>query len=67
MDVAINECIECMGIGKISAQNCESCDAAGEIIVHAHVHRHGDIVHDHPHPHGEPHHPGDGTEHSHRH
>jgi RecJ-like exonuclease len=61
------ECPECKGTGVISAQNCSSCNATGEIIVHSHTHRHGPQEHDHPHHHTEPHHPDDDTEHTHDH
>lgn len=60
-------CPECRGTGKISAQNCQSCDATGQIIVHSHRHGHGDHAHDHPHSHPEPHRPGDDTTHDHSH
>jgi RecJ-like exonuclease len=61
------DCPECRGTGKISARNCRSCGATGQIIVHSHEHRHGETLHDHPHPHAEPHRPGDATEHDHGH
>ena len=61
------ECPECRGTGYISAQNCSSCGASGQIIVHSHEHRHGETLHDHPHHHADPHRPGDGTEHDHGH
>lgn len=40
------DCPECRGTGKISAQNCSSCGATGQIIVHSHGHAHGSTVHD---------------------
>ena len=62
------ECPECKGTGKISSQNCSSCDATGQIIVHSHEHRHGSTLHDHPHSHSEPHHPDEeNVPHSHQH
>lgn len=61
------ECPECRGTGKISSQNCSSCDASGQIIVHSHRHGHGDTRHDHPHSHAEPHRPDDDTTHEHSH
>ena len=63
----LEDCPECMGTGKISAQTCSSCDATGQIIIHSHEHRHGANTHDHPHPHAQPHHPEDDTTHDHRH
>ncbi len=61
------ECPECRGTGKISAQNCSSCGATGQIIVHSHSHGHGDTQHEHPHSHAEPHRPDDETTHEHNH
>jgi len=64
----MEECPECMGTGKISAQNCSSCDATGQIIIHSHTHRHDTTAHDHPHHHAEPHHPDSiNIPHDHRH
>lgn len=58
------ECPECEGTGVISERNCSSCGGAGQIVVHSHIHRHGDTVHDHPHPHSAPHHPDEEVDHS---
>jgi hypothetical protein len=56
-----------MGTGKISAQNCGSWDATGQIIIYSHQHRHGTSVHDHPRLHAHPHHQQDDTTHEQRH
>ncbi len=66
-DHNFSDCPECMGTGRISAQNCGSCDGTGTIIVHSHRHAHGGSVHDHPHSHMHPHRPGDDTAHRHGH